>query len=689
MKDKIVQFISNPLIISLVLSLLIILSLPDYFNRYQSEHIKTSRTSRKNKTYFKDLNNDGQSERIMYYENNLGNASFEIHAADEGLIDQWNFNGQLCSQNLDLWFFDSNQNGFNEIFHFSKRNDSIFLNSIEPFSDENYENHEVFVEKLEDTGKKMFFSTSTYGILNSGNNKSGELFFALNRGFSGNPRNVYKYNFKTNLVSKSPHLTNQSRINLMIDLDKNGSEEILLANYAAGNKIDSSITKRSDYNAWFMVLDENLRFKFEPIEIPCTFSSIHSFPLKNDNNEIDILCRVNSKKYTEYKSRLMLFTSEGEFLREMLLGPGNYFINSRNNFQEFILHNFSSGLIQILNKDFQELFSLTIEPDSYLFPLDLDENGKNEWIQVHNDNKSITVFEEDFKESLTLIIPGEGFNNIRPFIKKSGEGINDLFFRDGNNYYLFSYQENPFYILKYFTYVLIFLLVLSLVWFIRKGQQLKMEKQRAIENEISALQIKNINNQIDPHFVFNAINTISEMTLMDNKIEADSFITKFSNFMRGTLQKSDKITTTLSEELSYVENFIQLQQERFKNKFNYSIEVGSDVDTSFKVPKHIIFCYAENAIKHGLSGLKEKGLLKINVSMINKKMVIIIEDNGEGINEKTKIRKDSTGNGLKIMEQLFELFHKLYGKNIEQKFIELFDEKNNKSGIRVKIIISI
>ena len=95
--------------------------LPDYFTRYKSEHLKTVKSNRKNKTFYEDLNNDNRSEKIVYYENNLGNASFEIHNADGSLIDQWNFNSQHCSKNPDLWIFDSDHDGFNEIFHFTKR----------------------------------------------------------------------------------------------------------------------------------------------------------------------------------------------------------------------------------------------------------------------------------------------------------------------------------------------------------------------------------------------------------------------------------------------------------------------------------------------------------------------------------------------------------------------------------------
>ena len=102
------------------------------------------------------------------------------------------------------------------------------------------------------------------------------------------------------------------------------------------------------------------------------------------------------------------------------------------------------------------------------------------------------------------------------------------------------------------------------------------------------MQLKTIKNQVDPHFVFNAINTISEMTLMDNKLEADKFITRFSGFMRETLNHSDKIVTSLKEEIDYTENFIKLQQIRYNYSFDLEINIDKTINQDTKVPKHVL-----------------------------------------------------------------------------------------------------
>jgi hypothetical protein len=689
LKDRIVQIVSQPLFISIIIGLIIIAVLPEYHNKYEVELIEAVLNDRENQTFFHDLNNDFVSERIMYYQNVLGNAAYEIHTSEGGLVDQWNLSSEHSSQRWILNFFDLNDNGFSEIYHLTKQNDSILLNIEEHFSPKPFIDRGIFIDTLTNIAENMFFSNNVFGAIDTDGDGIKEVFLYLNRGFTGNPRNIYKYDLATKKVLKSVHLTNQSRIDHIIDLDGDGKKEIILSNYAAGNEIDSTITKRSDYHAWFTVLNNDLSFRFDPIEIKSDFASTHSLPFFNKDGKFDVLTRINSKEPDKYPNKLILFSNEGEVLREQNLENGTIFLHPQKEFETFMIYNKKNGEVEIFNNEFDRLVETRLDANSYILPLDIDENGSNEWIVIHADKKTVSVFEEDFEDSLSFTFPGNGFTNLKPFLQSTGEGKNNLFFRDGNHYYLYSYSKNQWYFLKYAMYLLIFISVFGLVWLIRKGQELKTKKQRAIEQEIAQLQIKNINNQINPHFVFNAINTISDMTLMEDKFEADNFISRYSKFMRGTLQHSDQITTTLEEELDYVENYIQLQQVRFANKFEYKIEIDTQVDLFNQVPKHILFGYVENAIKHGLSQNDKKGKLKIQVNQNLKYLTMTIEDNGLGIQSGKTYRKDSTGSGIRIMEQVFELFYKLYKKQIEHSIIELFDEQKKPSGIRIELRISV
>jgi LytS/YehU family sensor histidine kinase len=262
-----------------------------------------------------------------------------------------------------------------------------------------------------------------------------------------------------------------------------------------------------------------------------------------------------------------------------------------------------------------------------------------------------------------------------------------MFFQVDNFVSYFKYKNNGWYALRYLTYIGIYLLMLLLVVLIVKGQKLRDAKQRAIEQQISELQIKTVKNQVDPHFVFNAINTISEMTLMDNKLEVDAFIGRFSRFMRNTLQHSDKIATSLKEELVYTENFIKLQQTRFSQRFSYEINIDKNVNLKTMVPKHVLFTYVENAIKHGIAH-KEGGMLYITAKQIKQSLVLTVEDNGNGIIETKEPKPNSTGNGLLIMQKIFSLYTKLTKQKIEYRIINLNNKEKNTTGTRIEIVIN-
>ena len=126
-----------------------------------------------------------------------------------------------------------------------------------------------------------------------------------------------------------------------------------------------------------------------------------------------------------------------------------------------------------------------------------------------------------------------------------------------------------------------------------------------------------------------------------------------------------------------------MQQIRFQHQFNYYISIGENVDTEIKVPKHVIYSFVENAIKHGLA-VKKDGVLNITITK-NKKLKIVIEDNGVGLGKSLIDSRNSTGNGLNIMKNLFKLYNQLYNKKIELKVMNKVSENGNIEGVKVEI----
>ncbi len=227
---------------------------------------------------------------------------------------------------------------------------------------------------------------------------------------------------------------------------------------------------------------------------------------------------------------------------------------------------------------------------------------------------------------------------------------------------------------------------MGLVLLIEKGQNIRNEKQRLIETEIAELQLKTIKNQVDPHFVFNAINTLSELHLMDNKLEADQFIVEFSDLMRKTLSQSDKISTELETEIKYVENYLRLQRIRLNNTFSYAIKIDKNVDQTMTIPKHALYTYVENAVKYGLTNTSETKSIIIDIQKEHNCILLQVIDNGQGVESK-KAKRISTGTGLNIMSQIFKLYEKRFRYTIKHSVETIFDKENTTKGTKAEVRI--
>ena len=688
MKNKLLSILLHPLFLAFVISLVIIYFLPDYFTKYKVEFESQGQFLEQNfSVSYEDLNGDHIAEKITTQTNKYGNASFIISSGSDEIIDQWNFDKKFATGYNLLYFFDLDKNGFKEIYLTTQENDSIFFNRIEPLNKKNDKRIEIFIDTIKVYDHKFQISSALFQFDRINTNPQKEAFLMINSGFSGYPRNLYKVNVQNNHVIRSPHLVNHSYPFYLSDLDKDGIPELLFSSVSSCNSLDSIITKKSDYSSWLTVLDNDLNFLFEPVENKGPYSSLRTMPIKDRNGNYNILCISDFKKEDGLQDKVSIYNSSGKKIQEKILQKGKYYIYPGENENEFVLINKNKGLIKSFDCDLNELETFLIEPKNSTFPIDIEEDGENEWISIHPNGEKVTIFRAGFMDPVDILLPNKSLKSISYGIKEMKNTLNELYFQKGSNYYVYKYGENPLYYYKYLFYLSIFLTIWGMLWLARKGQQIKMQKQRAIEDQISQLQIKTLKNQVDPHFVFNAVNTISEMTLSEDKFEADRFISKFSKLMRETLQKSDRITTTLQEEIDYVENYIQLQQIRFNNDFQYQIKKGLDVDYQMQVPNHVIYTYVENAIKHGLSG-RSKGSLFIEIRSITKGISIIIENNGAGIDTSSVRKKNSTGNGMKIMEKMYVLYEKLYHKKISHQMTELKDNEGNILGVRIEVIIS-
>ncbi len=174
------------------------------------------------------------------------------------------------------------------------------------------------------------------------------------------------------------------------------------------------------------------------------------------------------------------------------------------------------------------------------------------------------------------------------------------------------------------------LIVFSVVGFILY-RNIRQKQFADLRHKTTELEMQVLRAQMNPHFIFNSLNSINRFILQNNRLQASEYLTKFSRLVRLILQNSQAAMITLESELESVKLYLILEALRFDYHFEYKISVYPDLDISaLKVPPLIIQPYVENAVWHGLMHKEEKGKLDIELSQENDYLYFKITDNGIG-----------------------------------------------------------
>jgi LytS/YehU family sensor histidine kinase len=299
----------------------------------------------------------------------------------------------------------------------------------------------------------------------------------------------------------------------------------------------------------------------------------------------------------------------------------------------------------------------------------------------------MAVFRSDFTEPSFLDVP----LIVSPKTKCSlinNPGIApQLAIDNGSKKFLVLYRYNPLYYLRWLIYSGLFLAVYLLILLIAHLQRIRIVNHLKTEKKITELQLKIVRNQMDPHFTMNAINAVVDAINREEKEQARDNLLHFSKMYRSLVLSADKIKRSLREEIDFTENYLALEKFRFGNRFNYKIELGPGVDLGWEVPKMVIQSPVENAVKHGLQMRDEGGEIRITTRKEDGKLILEISDNGIGRNASAIAGKTSTGKGMEIMEQFFELYHKITGIRVQSTVTDLQDDKGNATGTKVVVNI--
>lgn len=220
-------------------------------------------------------------------------------------------------------------------------------------------------------------------------------------------------------------------------------------------------------------------------------------------------------------------------------------------------------------------------------------------------------------------------------------------------------KSNLFYTLIILAAILLMLLINGYLW-------RKQKKEQNYLRKIKEAEMLTLRSQMNPHFLFNTLNSINSFIIQNKTEDASVYLTTFSKLMRSILDNSKHEMISLKNELHTLKLYLELESARLEHSFDYQYEIDPEIDTIYsKVPPLIIQPFAENAIWHGLRNLKDKGLLIISAHPLNEDTLeISIKDNGIGRQASSNLKTEHTQ-------------HKSYGIEITTERIKMLNAKNS------------
>ncbi|MEO8405349.1 MAG: histidine kinase [Chitinophagaceae bacterium] len=250
----------------------------------------------------------------------------------------------------------------------------------------------------------------------------------------------------------------------------------------------------------------------------------------------------------------------------------------------------------------------------------------------------------------------------------------------------------PFWKTTWFRLLIAVLLLLTLYWIVkwRINSVRKDAKQKMLFNrQMAEMEMKALRSQMNPHFIFNCINSIDALIQSNDKYHATVYLNKFAKLIRNILDSSKQNTVTLAKDLDTLKLYIELEQLRHENKFIASVTAEDGLlQDDYKVPPLIVQPFVENAILHGLRYRNDNnGRLSISVIRQQDFLKYVIEDNGVGRQQSnTSLQKEKISYGIDMSNDRVKLFN-----NEEKASVQIIDLVDNgqPAGTRVQVLLKI
>jgi hypothetical protein len=681
------RFITSIWFLGLIIAVPVIFSLPGLFKKYRISLVLQESAPQPNdyRISFKDLDGNGIKQKVYAFENIANQLAVQYFGDNGGMINEITFSRKFNPNVPFLFFGDAEKNNKPEIYGFTMNMDSLFLNWVELVHPYSKSSKSLFITRVGTFNNGKFdFSISRFSVMDLDKDGNNEIEFSIVAGHSKFPRIVVIYHPDTGELIKSKDEGINPFYVVYYDINKDGKIEILAGSSAGYNLTDSTGNLIIDDRPYLLAFNSDLTLCFAPIPFSSGINNNTQIIVNAPKRKEILVFQYNLSLATEKMIRVYRVDFNGN-LKDSVFFPD---YGKRFKFQVFQGSDFfwlyTGDKMVMIDYDLKVIGEKNIDISALMYRNAVFEKGYPELVTSDLLSKKACIYTENFNHKVEKQYIDERIRNV---ILDIGKGAEYFMIQTNMNEYTYRFQKNWLYYLKFPVYLAIYLLSVLFVWLIQRIREKQLHERYELQNQLRDVEIKYLRMQMDPHFMFNAFNSMALLMKNGEKEEAFDAFMKFTKMVRSNFDFSDRFSRPLSEEMQMVNHFLDINKLRFREKLDFRIKIAEDVPMNMLIPKMMLQIHIENALKHGLSKLEKAGVILIHITREEEGIRVTIEDNGIGRRKAAQMNTDSTKQGLKMLQAVYERLSQQSKTKIMQVITDLMDEQGNPVGTRVEICV--
>lgn len=689
--NPLLRFLLSPWFLAAVWGVLLIWLLPDFEGKYGLTQISSNLINEHERDFIDNITFSDDYEHVMIGQNSSGNACLKVRSKYGHSHFQANLNSNFLDftskyQRIQAPLIKNlNHSKEKEIVFPTMLGDSLLIN-VYDYNPGEFIIKELFIDTIGNLNNdKKDFSFTFFEAIDVNSDGILEVFFDISAGFALYPRKIYR----VNIADSSVRSTINTGINYGLGkFTKNKKGEIRLGvgSYSSNNCREDFSYPYPDTKSYACVFNSDLEFVFEPLAFSGA-PTTNTF-LNYDSIQQEYTFFFNAQNSEDSLSQFFTLNEDGKY-KKILSDSSNY-----NLFDFYGIGDYKYLVQRDLNyyeldvstrKITKSKFSKTFDTYKNVVRLEGIGNSKFHYLVYNANNDEYLLIDERYPNPLSLKAKGIHLQGNYGISYYSGEKECYIGVQDEKFFRIFKYYVNPFYWIRYPAYLGIYLIFVLFFYLITQFQAKRYQSRYEERERLNELQLTNYRNQLNPHFAFNALNTVGNAILNEKRIDAYQQFVSFSKLLRIAMDYSNDILIPLEEELDFSKRYLDFQLQRFPNRFVYKIEKDAAVSEDLKIPKMVIQGAAENAMKHGFSKIDSGGLISIQILKENKSTMIKIFNNGQSLESAKEEGTTNRGIGTKVIKEQLAWLKKQKQYNATYSIVNA--SNNGYNGVEVELRI--